>query len=172
VEEIEAVAALDILRRADLRVLSAAVGESATVRGAHGISLGADILFKNVAAEEFDGLILPGGPASFGLRGNMALRELVQKMQKKFLAAICAAPLILLDAGVLEGRRHTAYPSLSELPLAEPVAVVADGNLITGRGPAAAIPFALAIVRHFAGKDRAERIAQALCAVNPGQTPS
>jgi 4-methyl-5(b-hydroxyethyl)-thiazole monophosphate biosynthesis len=163
VEEIEAVAPWDILRRAGLTVLAAAVGDSPTVRCAHGIALGADVLLSAVAVEEFAGLILPGGPASFTLRRNGTVRELVRKMAKKFLAALCAAPLVLHDAGVLEGRRYTAHPSvLTELPNAESASVVVDENLITGNGPGAAIPFALAIVRYFSGAEAADAVARAI----------
>ncbi|MDR2030523.1 MAG: DJ-1/PfpI family protein [Puniceicoccales bacterium] len=169
VEEMEAVTSWDILRRAGLSVVAAAVGESCTVMGSHGIFIGADLLLPTVAAEKFDGLVLPGGPASFSLRKDVAVLALVRKMAKKFLAAICAAPLILLDAGVLDGRRHTAHFSiLRELPLAEKSAVVVDENLITANGPGAAIPFALAIVRHFLGQESADAVARAI-ALGPDQ---
>ena len=111
-EEVELTAPVDILRRLGVKVVLAGV-QGLSVKGAHDLTLQADMLLVDVAPENFRGVILPGGQASWTLRETAAVRALVQDMFKagKLVAAICAAPLALEAAGVLSGRRITCYPA-------------------------------------------------------------
>lgn len=145
-EEIELTAPVDILRRLEIPVVTAGV-KSLQVEGAHGMLMIAEMLMEDVVADDYCGIILPGGPASWLLRDTPAVLELVQTMQKadKLVAAICAAPIALEAAGVLEGRRCTCWPgvegdlkSAAEV-VAEPAVI--DGQMVTGRGPGAALEF-------------------------------
>jgi 4-methyl-5(b-hydroxyethyl)-thiazole monophosphate biosynthesis len=160
-EEIEAVTIVDVLRRASIEVVTAALGDP-DVRGSHGILLRADARLDEVGAEQFDAVVLPGGmPGSKTLRDDERLRKIVQQAAGtgKLVAAICAAPIALEAAGVLAGRRATSYPG-NELPSARYVEerVVADGSLITSRGPGTAFEFSLALVERLKGSDAANEL--------------
>ncbi len=154
-EEIEFSATVDILRRLDVPVVTAGV-EARLAEGFHGLVMQADMLLVDVDAALYSGVILPGGPASWTLRDTPAVRRLVRDMNAagKLVAAICAAPIVLQAAGVLKGRRVTAYPDPSVTgELTDPLeitsdAVVRDGNIVTGRGPCAAFAFAFALAGH------------------------
>jgi 4-methyl-5(b-hydroxyethyl)-thiazole monophosphate biosynthesis len=151
-EEIEAVVPVDILRRAGVAVTLAWTGEESAVVGAHGISVLADRPIAPCSMDDFDALLIPGGAAVGHLRKNEEVRRLVLEAVegKKLIAAICAAPRILNDLGLLAGRHFTAYPSvLEELPDGDATrSVVEDGLLITADGPGSAAAFGLAVVRH------------------------
>jgi protein deglycase len=160
-EEIEAVTIVDVLRRASIEVVTAALGET-EVRGSHGIALSADARLDEVGAEEFDAVVLPGGmPGSKTLRDDERLRKIVQHAAGtgKLVAAICAGPIALEAAGVLAGKRATSYPG-NELPSADYVEerVVADGLLITSRGPGTALEFSLALVERLKGPNAANEL--------------
>ena len=171
-EEIEAITVVDVLRRAQLPVVTVAVGTGATsasnpptIAGAHGIPVTADTTIEQLDAASIEALVLPGGmPGTTNLEGNEKLRELLVQFAHdgKPIAAICAAPMVLGHLGILEGRRATIYPGMEDelvgaTPIAEPA--VTDGNITTGRGPATALPFALALVERFCGAEIAEGIA-------------
>ena len=149
-EEIELTAPIDILRRLEIPVVTAGV-KGRYVEGAHGMEMKADMLMVDVEAADYDGIILPGGQASWLLRDTPGVLSLVRAMQKaeKLVAAICAAPIALEAAGVLSGRQVTCYPVVEgELKsaaqvLAQPTVV--DGLLVTGRGPGAALEFGFAL---------------------------
>ena len=154
-EEIEFAAPVDILRRLEIPVTTAGV-KGRLVEGAHGICMQADMLMVDVEPEEYDGIILPGGAASWLLRDTPGVLRLVRTMHAagKLVAAICAAPIALEAAGVLAGRKVTCYPadavtndirsaSLQDAP------TVTDGNIITGKGPGAALEFGFAIGAYF-----------------------
>lgn len=157
-EEIEFSAPVDILRRLDVPVITAGV-KGRLVEGAHGISMRSDMLLVDVEAEDFDGVILPGGAASWLLRDTPAVLKLVRAMHKaeKLVAAICAAPIALEAAGVLAERKVTCYPAeavtndIKSATLCDEPAVT-DGNIITGRGPGAALEFGFALGAYL-GKD-------------------
>lgn len=160
-EEIEAVTIVDVLRRASIDVVTAALGAN-PVRGSHGISVTADERLDAVRAGDFDAVVLPGGmPGSKTLRDDLRVRALVQAAARegRWLAAICAAPIVLEAAGVLAGRRATSYPG-NELPSAVYVEerVVVDGKLVTSRGAGTALEFALALVERLKGPDIAEKL--------------
>lgn len=157
-EEIEFTAPVDILRRLEVPVTTAGV-KGRMVEGAHGIVMQADMLLVDVDAADYDGVILPGGAASWVLRETPGVRKLVRDMHAagKLVAAICAAPIALEAAGVLKDKSVTCYPAeavtkdiTSATIKDEPT--VTDGNIITGRGPGAALEFGFAIGKKL-GKD-------------------
>lgn len=166
-EEIEAVTLVDVLRRGGVEVVVAALATDPQVKGAHGMSLSADAHFDEVAGDSYDAIVLPGGPGTESLRHNEALLERLrrQKEEGRVIAAICAAPLVLMDAGVLESGQHiTCYPTC-EVELdrtSAAVPVVADGLIITGQAPGAALLFALIVLKTLAGEDVAKRVANGL----------
>jgi 4-methyl-5(b-hydroxyethyl)-thiazole monophosphate biosynthesis len=162
-EEIEATTIIDVLRRAELDVTTAALKEQ-NVRGAHGITILADSRLSDVQAKEFDAIILPGGqPGSRNLRDDPNVIKLLQLQAKqdRYLGAICAAPIALEAAGVLQGKRATSYPGYN-LPSAQTseLRVVVDGKLVTSRGPGTALEFALEWVKMLVGVEKAEKLRQ------------
>lgn len=155
-EEIEAFTTIDILRRCNLEVQLVSITGTRLIRGAHGIAVMAETVFRKGLLVESDGLIFPGGmPGASNLLKHDGLRKLllVHKEKGTLIAAICAAPIVLGRRGLLKGIKATCYPGFeSELEGAEIVSapVVEDGNIITGQGPSAAKDFAFAIATRFA----------------------
>ena len=166
-EEIEAVTPVDLLRRAGAEVTLASCGESLQVTGKCGMTLQADALLadclESALAEPPHLLVLPGGPAVFDLRKDLRVLDLVRARAEADLptAAICAAPLLLLDAGALEGKTHTAHHTCAEeLPALRPdLPVASDGALVTSRGAGTALAFGLRLVALLFGPEKAEEIA-------------
>lgn len=162
-EEVEAVTPVDLLRRADVEVTVAGLGTT-RIEGSHGVVLTTDIVLEDVTGD-IDGVVLPGGmPGTANLLASEPLLALVKHTYEagKLCAAICAAPRVLDAAGVLGSHRFTCYPSVNEqiargVFIQEPV--VRDGNVITGQGVGAAIPFALALVDYLGGAESARRLA-------------
>ena len=158
-EELEAITVVDLLRRADIEVTTAALGSRA-VRGSHGISVEADTTLAQLDGVDFDMIVLPGGmPGAKHLGEHEGLRTRLRTMAErgKYTAAICAAPSVLAGAGILEGRRATSFPGFLDpgrtpgLTLAtDPV--VTDGKVITSRGPGTAIDFALELIERLRGR--------------------
>jgi 4-methyl-5(b-hydroxyethyl)-thiazole monophosphate biosynthesis len=162
-EEIEAVTAIDVLRRAGVQVTIAGL-EAGAVRGSHDIAIVAERPIDGVSAANFDALLLPGGmPGAAHLRDDARVKALVQAFAGagKLCAAICAAPIALEAAGVLAGRRATSYPGF-ELPSASYVNenVVTDGNLVTSRGVGTALEFALTLVERLVDAETAAQLRQ------------
>ena len=159
-EEIEFVAPVDLLRRAEVDVTTAALhGAGAT--GRSGIRVEADVSLADVYSEGFDLLLIPGGPGVGELRRDGRAAAMARDFCSagKPVAAICAAPLVLMDAGLLDGRRFTAHQSVrATLTAACDERVVVDGNLITSRGAGTAIDFGLAIVTKLTSQAVADRI--------------
>lgn len=165
-EEIETVTPVDLLRRAGVEVVMAGVS-SAMVTGRSGISIKADAMLAEMDLGNFDVLFLPGGPAVMELRKNSQLLDLIQQYaaKGKIIAAICAAPLLLKDAGVLEGKIFTAHFSAqAELPSTTGEGVVEDGNLMTSRGAGTAVDFGLALIEKLLGKAAAAEVSKAIMA--------
>lgn len=158
-EEIEALTTLDILRRLGLEVTTVSITGKRLIHGAHNIPIIADSLFRRSVIEQSEGLILPGGmPGAKNLMIYEGLRKMLITHNKrgKLIAAICAAPMIIGRLGILEGRRATCYPGFeSHLTGAKIVEdyVVEDNNIITAKGPAAAVDFAFTIAARFVNKD-------------------
>jgi 4-methyl-5(b-hydroxyethyl)-thiazole monophosphate biosynthesis len=163
-EELEAVTIIDVLRRAGVEVTTAALATS-PVTGSHAISLAADTTLDAVVGDDFDAVVLPGGPAARRLRDDTRLRALLQRSARagRLVAAVCAAPIALEAAGVLAGKRATVYPG-NELPSARQVEerVVVDGNIVTSRGPGTALEFALVLVEKLVGAATAGELAGAM----------
>jgi 4-methyl-5(b-hydroxyethyl)-thiazole monophosphate biosynthesis len=174
-EEVEAMSIVDILRRANIEVVLAGLQEG-PVSSARKVRVLPDTVISTVQPEDFDMLILPGGqPGSDNLNADGRVKNLIRGFHEKgkLTGAICAAPYVLANAGVLEGRRATSYPTYREKlgkAVYEEKTVVEDGNILTSRGPGTAPCFALAIVPCFAlaiverlvGKGKAEQIKEGM----------
>jgi len=167
-EEMEAIGPIDILRRGGVEVTVASRECYATVKGRNQISVKADVLLDEALRQSFDCLILPGGPGVFEkLRTDRRVLELAEKYaaKGKLVTAICAAPLVLHDAGVLEGKRFTSHPStVDELPGRDTAkAVVEDGNFITSQGAGTATAFGLAVLARLTDDATAREVAKSIC---------
>jgi 4-methyl-5(b-hydroxyethyl)-thiazole monophosphate biosynthesis len=166
-EDIEAVSIIDVLRRGGVQVVTAALGRDRLVRSAHGIRMEADALLADVIDDTYDALVLPGGGK--GTENLLACEPLAARLQRqkaegRFVCAICAAPTVLEAAGVLEDEEVTCYPSCAG-EMRRQVAfapAVADGTVITGQGPGAAITFALAVLSHLKDDETAQAIAEGM----------
>jgi len=165
-EEIELIAPIDLLRRAEADVLVASVDGEQLVTGRCGVTIQADARLADVADQPFDLLFIPGGPGVKALRedGRAALLARVFAQAGRPVTAICAAPLVLADAGLLTGKRFTAHFSVhSQLPgVLANERVVKDGNIITSRGAGTAVEFGLALVRELFGEVKSQEIADAI----------
>jgi 4-methyl-5(b-hydroxyethyl)-thiazole monophosphate biosynthesis len=165
-EEIETVAPIDLLRRAGAQVVIAALNENKLVTGRSGITVQADATLAELDPNTFDMLFIPGGPGVKNLRSDGRAAQLANVFARnnKPVAAICAAPTVLADAGLLAGKRFTAHFSvLDELPHALLTErVVEDGLIITSRGAGTALEFGLALVRRLFGEPAAQEIARAI----------
>ena len=157
-EEIEAVTVVDILRRAGVRVVMAAL-EDLHVKGAHGIEIKAERLLREVDGDSFDMVVLPGGlPGSVHLAEHKLLQTLLQDFDAKgkAIAAICAAPLALKRAGVLKNS-YTCYPSfeikINHAGYLCELKVVRDENITTSQGPSTSMLFALSLVEQLCSKE-------------------
>ncbi len=164
-EELEAVAPLDLLRRAGVETVAASTGTDLTVAGGRGMRLQADRMLDDCLAETFDILILPGGPGTDQLRQDTRVLDLVRRYYAAGtpIAAICAAPVLLADAGVAAGHVITSFPA-REGELRPQVKsylqdrVVVDGKVITSRGAGTAEEFALALIAYLLGSAAAETV--------------
>ncbi|MBF0212260.1 MAG: DJ-1/PfpI family protein [Magnetococcales bacterium] len=153
-EELEAVTLIDLLRRAGVEVITAGLGVAGAVRCSRGTLLVPDATLDAVLEEAFDMVVLPGGlPGTTHLDEDPRIHALLRRLdrEEKYIAAICAAPLVLANAGLLNGKSATSYPEcipdqyLPTLNYREE-AVVRDGRVITSRGPGTAMDFALTLI--------------------------
>lgn len=167
-EEIEALTVVDVLRRADCEVKTVSITDSRLVMGRSGIKVETDIFFDEADHSSCEMIVLPGGlPGATNLELHEGLTEQIKSFETsgKKIAAICAGPRILGAHGVLEGRRATIFPGSEKyLVGAKPTHenVTVDGNIITGKGPALAMEFALKLVEELKGKQKAEEVAGGL----------
>jgi 4-methyl-5(b-hydroxyethyl)-thiazole monophosphate biosynthesis len=149
-EEIEAVAIIDVLRRANIKVDVVGV-EDEIVAGRNGIKILCDKIISDVKPEDYDGIVLPGGnPGYKNLENNQQVINFIKYFNSKgkLIAAICAAPTILEKIGILEGKKATCFPSMKDkIRNFVDEKVVVDDNIITSQGPGTAIEFALEIVK-------------------------
>ena len=163
VEKVEAISVIDVLRRGRIDVTTASI-KNTVVTGAHQVKLTADVV--GIPKNIYDVVVIPGGPGVLALRHNAQIENLIQKQYEssRLVAAICAAPIILNDLGILEKHRHTAHFSMvNNLPNARlHEMVVTDGHVITACGPAAGINFGLAILEHLTTVDSAKEVAHAM----------
>ncbi|MEE8055263.1 MAG: DJ-1 family glyoxalase III [Gammaproteobacteria bacterium] len=168
-EELEAVTIVDILRRAGIDVVTAGLDDQ-LVRASHGVRIMPDTNLDEALTRDYDMVVLPGGlPGADNLNEDPRVKELLKKManSERFTAAICAAPKVLANAGLLRGKKATAYPgSLDSVnhqaQLVSGDAVVRDGKVITSRGPGTAMDFALALIEALTGKAKRDEVERAL----------
>ena len=167
-EEIETVTPIDLLRRAGVEVVVASLTGEKLVAGRSNISIQADAALADVAEQSFDLLLIPGGPGVKAVRTDGRAAQLARRFAGagKPVAAICAAPTVLKDAGVLAGKKFTSHSGVAaELPESQlHERVVEDGNIITSRGAATAVDFGLALVRRLCGEAAAAEVAKGIMA--------
>lgn len=168
-EELEAVTIIDLLRRAGIDVVTAGLADG-PVTASRGVVLLPDSSLDAVLDQDFDMIVLPGGlPGANHLDADPRIHALLQRMaeQDRYTAAICAAPMVLLHAGLLDGHRATAYPGVIDGRDAAATqllddAVVSDGKVVTSRGPGTAMDFALTLIEHLLGADKRREVEQPL----------
>ncbi|MDO8541038.1 MAG: DJ-1/PfpI family protein [Opitutaceae bacterium] len=167
-EEIEAFTPIDLLRRAGAQVTVAACAEGIHLTGRSGITVHADTMLTAVAANRFDCVFLPGGPGVKHLRADPRVRNIVQQHHAdgKWIAAICAAPTVLHDAGLLVGRRYTAHFSVAEelTAIRSGERVVSDGHILTSRGAGTAFEFGVLLLEKLFSPEKALEISRSVCA--------
>lgn len=163
-EEVEALTTVDVMRRAGMDVKTVSITSDKVVNGAHGIAVTADLLFNEASLGEAEWLIVPGGmPGSTNLAACEPLCAAL-KAHKGKIAAICAAPgVVLAPLGILNGKDATCYPGFEDMCKAggavmRDVPVAITDRIITGNGPASALPFALAIVAQSLGDSVAQQV--------------
>jgi 4-methyl-5(b-hydroxyethyl)-thiazole monophosphate biosynthesis len=166
-EEVEAMAIVDVLRRADIDTVTAGLHEG-TVVSARKVKVIPDTVIDKVRSDDFDMIVLPGGqPGSDNLNADNRVKELLKGFSQKgkLTGAICAAPFVLANAGVLQGKHATSFPSYKDRlgdVIYEEKTVVEDGNILTSRGPGTALSFGLAIVARLLSKEKAQKIREAM----------
>jgi len=163
-EETEAIAPLDLLRRAGVEIATVGLNGK-VIYGSHNIGVTADLEIGELDLTTLEGIILPGG-----LGGVASIRACAPAMEAirfawengKLTAAICAGPTVLADLGITDGKNATCYPGCeAQMGRANMVcaAAVTDGNLITGTSAGCAVPFGLALIAYLKGQEEADRIA-------------
>lgn len=163
-EEVEGLAVVDLLRRADIETTMVSVSDTTEILGSHGIVVSADKVFEEVGFEDVDMLFLPGGTTGVkNLRKHEGLCAVLKEFneENKTIAAICAAPTLLEELGILEGKNATCYRSLADKLVSGnyiDANVVKDDNIITSQGFGTAIDLGLAIVEHFNGTEAANKL--------------
>jgi 4-methyl-5(b-hydroxyethyl)-thiazole monophosphate biosynthesis len=166
-EEIEAITPIDILRRADIDVTIASLENDLHVRSRGNIIVIAETKLNDVLNKNFDAILLPGGPGTKNLRDDSRVLALVNQFhdEGKLVGAICAAPTVLLDAGLLDGKRYTAHFSVNDelTNIQKQSAVIKDRNIITSQGPGTAPQFGFALVEALINKQAADKIASDIC---------
>lgn len=166
-EEVEAIAPVDILRRGNVEVTTVGV-DSKTIVGSHGIEITADISSSELKLDTVDGVVLPGGmPGTINLENNEVVQASVDYCYSKnlLIGAICAAPSILGHLGYLDGKKATCYPGCEDsFGKGEYTGetVTQDGNIITGKGPGAAVHFGLKLLEYIKGEEIMNKVYEAL----------
>lgn len=168
-EDIEAVAIIDVLRRAEFDVKVAGVGKE-SITSAHGLRVSTDVLVESLSSDSLDMVVLPGGfDGTQVLVENAHVQKLLKEMdaKNKNIGAICAAPLALKSAGVLKDN-YTCYPGVQDMinhkGFRDDMAVVCEGNVLTSRGPGTAICFGLEIVKMLGSVDKYNQLREGLLA--------
>lgn len=167
-EDVEAITVVDVLRRGGVEVVTASLSGVREVRSTHGVTMLADASFADASNDDFNALVLPGGgEGTENLKASKELFELLRRYKEegRLLCAICAAPTVLVEAGVLEEGQHvTCYPTCA-LDLDRPCAgvpVVADGNVITGQAPGSALLFGLVVLSALTDEKTAAKVARGM----------
>lgn len=166
-EEIEALTPVDVMRRAGMNIKTVSITNSLQVRGAHGVTINADLIYDNTLFDNPEWLILPGGmPGAQKLHDFAPLYGLLKKQVESangLIGAICASPAVVLgQEGFLKGRKATCYPGFEDMLIDaeyKDVKVIADDKFVLGNGPATALQWALAIVKKSLGEEKANSVA-------------
>lgn len=167
-EEIEGLTVVDMFRRAHLDIEIVSVTGDRTITGSHNITIQADRLFEEMNFDDVEMFILPGGmPGTKHLRAHEPLCELLKKAASdgRYIAAICAAPSVPGELGLLSGRRATCYPGFEDRltgARATTDSVVVDGHMITSRGMGTAIPFAAELIALLKDRETAESLKKSI----------
>lgn len=169
-EEIELTAPVDILRRLGVEIVLAGL-LARQVEGAHGIVMRADMLLVDADVKHYDGIILPGGAGAWIMRDSATVLSLIQQFHKesKMIAAICAGPIILQAAGILNKRKVCCYPTpavtdeLTSVKSISDAACHVDGHILTARGPGAAFEFGFCIGDYFGKEKEVIAMRQEMC---------
>lgn len=166
-EEIEGLAPVDILRRGGVEVVTVSITGKREVQSSHGITILADTTFEEGGRfDDADILLLPGGmPGSKNLNAHDGVRDAIRRQYEsgKRVGAICAAPMVLGSLGILKGKRATCSPGFEKYMTGAEYTgelFTVDGNIITGEGPAATLPYAYKILSFFIGEEKS-RVLQA-----------
>ncbi|MDD3693359.1 MAG: DJ-1/PfpI family protein [Oscillospiraceae bacterium] len=166
-EEIEALTAVDVLRRADINVVTVGIGGK-NIRGAHGIMVAADVEDSNVKPDKLEAVVLPGGmPGTVNLEKSAVVQHFIDVAVERNLpvCAICAAPSILGHRGLLNGKKAVCYPGFEKDLTGAVISseyVVHEGQFITAKGAGAALDFSLKIVSVLLSPERADEIAKSM----------
>jgi len=168
-EEVEALTVVDYLRRTGIEVKMVSTEKDLEVEGAHGIKVIGDVMIDNIKDPlNYRGIFIPGGlPGATNLRDDSRVTDLVRTLADggKMIASICAGPIVLSDAGVIDGKKVTSYPGYArELvgALYKEDLVVRDGNILTSRGPATAVYLAMEIIRYLQGEEKLRELRKAI----------
>lgn len=165
-EEVEAIAPVDLMRRAGIEVQTVGI-TGKTVAGSHKIPVEADILPENMGLESMDMIVLPGGLG--GVASARASQAALDALRwgwehDRFVAAICAGPTVLADLGIPDGKKATCFPGcegqMGKADMVPGVAALRDGKLITGTSAGCAIPFALELIKALKGSEAADKVAK------------
>jgi len=164
-EEIEALATIDILRRGGVNIQSVSLSGDRTVVGGRQISVIADCLFEEVDFSDAQMLILPGGPGTGKMNEHKGLKQevLAFARQGKLLAAICAAPMVFGELGLLQNKKATCYPGYEKYLVGAYIneaPVIVDGNITTGRAAGYTFEFALELLSQLKGNETTEEVAE------------
>lgn len=164
-EELEAVTVIDLLRRAGITVVTAGL-DNQPVKASRGVVLVPDTTLDKAVEQSFDMIVLPGGlPGADHLNNDPRIHKLLKNMQQqdKYIAAICAAPKVLADAGLLANKSATSYPGVLEKMQVPDMQfidapVIKDGKVVTGRGPGTAMDFALELIDALVGREARQKV--------------
>jgi protein deglycase len=168
-EEVEAMSIIDVLRRAEIETMVVGLHDGPAL-SARKVKVIPDTTIDTITAEDFDMIVLPGGqPGADNMNKDARVQDLIKSFNAKGkrISAICAAPIVLAGAGILRGKRVTSYPTYKDKlgnVVYEEKEVVQDGNILTSRAAGTALFFALAIVEQLAGREKAQKIKEAMLA--------
>lgn len=164
-EEIEAVSTIDILNRGGIEITLASLTDKLNVKGAQGLEVSTHKNVSAISADDFEVVVIPGGPGVFKIRKNETVLEIIKKQHEanKLVAAICAAPIILKEAGVLPNSYTAHFSVKDELPKIKEDLVVQDGNIITSQGPGTAMHFAFKILENLTSANIVSTLKKGTC---------
>lgn len=169
-EEIEALTPVDVLYRADIACDKISITDKHAVTSSHNVTVTCDYTYEQVDIDSYDMIILPGGlPGTTHLKEYQPLRDAIMRraQENKYLAAICAAPSVFADLGILQGRRATSHPSFQDVLRQQGADVVqdnvvVDGHIITSKGAGTALDFALTILGILENGESVEKVKNAM----------